>query len=379
MPPNIGQVAELLDYGGPFVEFRQACTGFANALVFAQGLLRASAGPIAIVGSETGSVFFDPVRAAEDAGQLVNMVQMGDGAAAIILTRDDDRVGPRLSHVYYGQIGRGRVPGLTVADGGSYTPRCSIGFPEFQHDFAAIHRSGLELLLHCAAAAERTGGGAADYVLPHQANGRMDTILARPLGLAAERIIVTAGRLGNTGSAAMWLALAQVRATLKLRDRVAISLLALVPAVQIVLFGYAVNLDPKNVPIAIAGSDGSFVERAARIVGETGYFRIMGKALPSGSAERMVVAGRALVGIELPPSPDEEESGGAPARARVVVDATDPAVVRPALAALETAYWRKRATTFSLDDGGSIDVDWPTIRRDAPPGRSSRGWSASSS
>ncbi len=286
MPPNIGQVAELLDYGGPFVEFRQACTGFANALVFAQGLLRASARPIAIVGSETGSVSFDPVRAAEDAGQLVNMVQMGDGAAAIILTRDD-RVGPRLSHVYYGQIGRGRVPGLTVADGGSYTPRCSIGFPEFQHDFAAIHRSGLELLLHCAAAAERTGGGAADYVLPHQANGRMDTILARPLGLAAERIIVTAGRLGNTGSAAMWLALAQVRATLKLRDRVAISLLALVPAVQIVLFGYAVNLDPKNVPIAIAGSDGSFVERAARIVGETGYFRIMGKALPSGSAERI--------------------------------------------------------------------------------------------
>jgi len=74
MPPNIGEVAEALDYGGPFVEFRQACTGFANALVFAQGLLRAGAGPIAIVGSETGAVFFDPVRAAKDAGQLVNMV-----------------------------------------------------------------------------------------------------------------------------------------------------------------------------------------------------------------------------------------------------------------------------------------------------------------
>ena len=60
MPSNIGQVAELLDYAGRFVEFRQACTGFANALVFAQGLLRAGAGAIAIVGSETGSVFFDP-------------------------------------------------------------------------------------------------------------------------------------------------------------------------------------------------------------------------------------------------------------------------------------------------------------------------------
>jgi len=155
------------------------------------------------------------------------------------------------------------------------------------------------------------------------------------------------------------MAVARIETLRLVRDRVAISLIALVPAVQIVLFGYAVNLDPKNVPIAIAGSDGSFVERAARIVGETGYFTIVGEALPSGAAEQMVVAGQALVGIELPPPPDEEEeSGGAPARARVVVDATDPAAVRPALAALETAYWRKRATTFSLDDGASIDVDW---------------------
>ena len=83
------------------------------------------------------------------------------------------------------------------------------------------------------------------------------------------------------------MAVARIETLRLVRDRVAISLIALVPAVQIVLFGYAVNLDPKNVPIAISGSDGSFVERAARIVGETGYFRIMGKALPSGSAERI--------------------------------------------------------------------------------------------
>jgi 3-oxoacyl-[acyl-carrier-protein] synthase-3 len=215
MPPNIGQVAELLDFDGPFVEFRQACTGFANALVFAQGLLRAGAGPVAIVGSETGSVFFDPHRAAEDAGQLVNLVQMGDGAAAIILARDNDRAGGRLSHVFYGQMGRGRVPGLAVADGGSDAPRCSLGFPEFRHDFATIRHSGLELLLHCAAAADRTGSESCDYILPHQANGRMDTLLAAPLGVAPERIVVTADRLGNTGSAAIWLALAQLRSTLQ--------------------------------------------------------------------------------------------------------------------------------------------------------------------
>ena len=153
-------------------------------------------------------------------------------------------------------------------------------------------------------------------------------------------------------------AVARVETLRLMRDRVAISLIALVPAVQIVLFGYAVNLDPKNVPIAIAGGDSPSVERAARVVGETGYFKLIGEALPSGAAEQMVVAGQALVGIELPPSPDEEEVGGAPVRTRVVVDATDPGAVRPALAALETAYWQKRATTFSLDDRPSVDVDW---------------------
>src|SRR5258708_29088316 len=99
------------------------------------------------------------------------------------------------------------------------------------------------------------------------------------------------------------MAIARVETLRLLRDRVAASLIALVPTVQILVFGYAVNLDPKGVPIAIAGSDGSSVGRAARIVGETGYFMIVGGGLSPGAAERMVVDGKALVGIELPPRP----------------------------------------------------------------------------
>ena len=50
-----------MDFHGPHMELRQACTGFANALVIAQGLLATpGCGPVAIVGSETGSVHLDP-------------------------------------------------------------------------------------------------------------------------------------------------------------------------------------------------------------------------------------------------------------------------------------------------------------------------------
>ena len=170
---------------------------------------------------------------------------------------------------------------------------------------------------------------------------------------------------------ARMMAIARIEAVRLIRDRVAVSLIALVPAVQILLFGYAVNLDPKSVPIAIAGGDASSAERAARIVGETGYFMIVGDRLPSGEAEQMVVNGSALVGIELPPPPhidtgendvgadNLEATGAQPVSApRVVVDAADPGAVRPALSALETAYWRHAATAFSLGSGASVRVDW---------------------
>ena len=38
-----------------------------------------------------------------------------------------------------------------------------------------------------------------------------------------------------------------------LRDRTTRSLLLVVPAIQLLLFGYAVNLDARNVTIAVAG------------------------------------------------------------------------------------------------------------------------------
>jgi 3-oxoacyl-[acyl-carrier-protein] synthase-3 len=69
--------------------------------------------------------------------------------------------------------------------------------------------------VRAAETAKRIGIEPSDYVLPHQANGRMNSLLAGPLGLESERIIVTADRMGNTGSAAIWLALAQVRSALK--------------------------------------------------------------------------------------------------------------------------------------------------------------------
>jgi 3-oxoacyl-[acyl-carrier-protein] synthase-3 len=222
LPANVALVADHLGYRGPYMELRQACTGFANALVIAQGLASApGAGAVAIVGSETGSVHFDPQHAGEP-GQLVNLVQMGDGAGAVVLGPDDGRAGARVERLFVGQIGLGRKPGLMLPAGGSDVPRVEAGVLEFVHDYAAVRAGGPELFARGVAAARALGVDVrtVDLVVPHQAGGRLAELLAPQLGIEPARVFVNADRVGNTGSAAMWLALAQLRPQLARGARV---------------------------------------------------------------------------------------------------------------------------------------------------------------
>jgi 3-oxoacyl-[acyl-carrier-protein] synthase-3 len=222
-PPNIALVADRIGFTGPYLELRQACTGFANALVIAQGLVSApGAGPVAIVGSETGSVYFDPRRAGEDNSQLVNLVQMGDGAGAIIVAPDDARTGACISNNFFGQSGMGRMPGITLAAGGSDRPFLETGALEFEHDCVGVKTSGPELFARGAAVARELGMAvdSVDHIIPHQANGRMAELLGPYLGIEPRSIFVNADHVGNTGSAAIWLALAELRSRLTLGARV---------------------------------------------------------------------------------------------------------------------------------------------------------------
>jgi ABC-2 type transport system permease protein len=156
---------------------------------------------------------------------------------------------------------------------------------------------------------------------------------------------------------ARMLAVARIETLHLTHDHTTISLIALVPAIQLVLFGYGVNLDPKHIPIAIARDDASPVDRLRRTIEGTGYFSILADGLERGAAERMVREGEALVGIELP-SVDYFDPNAASEEPQIIVDATDPAAVRPALAALETAYWRDVVQRGSIGPAPSVGVKW---------------------
>ena len=213
LPANIALVADLVRYGGPHLELRQACTGFANALMIACGLVASGGRPVAIVGSETGSLFLDPAELDDDAGQIVNMIQMGDGAGAIIIGAP---VAGRatISASWYGACGLDRSPGISRRH----------RVHRFDHDFAAIRLGGKTLFEAGLATAAGLGIDIAgiDHIIPHQVSGRIGAQLAAHSGLLPERMFVNAGQRGNTGSAAIWMALAELRGRLTPGERVVV-------------------------------------------------------------------------------------------------------------------------------------------------------------
>jgi ABC-2 type transport system permease protein len=99
---------------------------------------------------------------------------------------------------------------------------------------------------------------------------------------------------------ARMLAVGRVETLRLMRDRTSLSLIVVVPAIQIVLFGYAVNLDPKNVPLAIARDHGDPGDPLRRAIEETGYFSIIADGLEPDAAARMVAGASALVGNRAP-------------------------------------------------------------------------------
>jgi ABC-2 type transport system permease protein len=151
------------------------------------------------------------------------------------------------------------------------------------------------------------------------------------------------------------LAVARVETLHLFHDRTTLSLILLVPAVQIILFGYAVNLDPRHVPIVIAGDHQGREDQVDRLIDETGYFMILADGLKPGTAQRMVTQGKALVGIELPARDGDDLPSES---AKVIVDATDPGAVRPALAALKNAYWQHAAQLYAIGPVPSVHVEW---------------------
>src|ERR1700751_6196826 len=84
-----------------------------------------------------------------------------------------------------------------------------------------------------------------------------------------------------------WFAIARLEILHLMRDPPSLSLIVMVPAVQVVLFGSAVNLNPRNVPIAIARETAEPEGTLRRAIADAGYFHVIGDGRAPGDARRL--------------------------------------------------------------------------------------------
>jgi len=111
------------------------------------------------------------------------------------------------------------------------------------------------------------------------------------------------------------------------RDRVTFGLIIGLPIAQLVLFGYAINADPKNLPVAIVDSAPSEFSRSlAMAVDNTGYFKITRRLATEKAAGETLAEGRELFVINIPPDFTEQLVRGKRPAVLVEADASDPSV-----------------------------------------------------
>ncbi|MBS1120021.1 MAG: hypothetical protein H6Q90_2249 [Deltaproteobacteria bacterium] len=124
-----------------------------------------------------------------------------------------------------------------------------------------------------------------------------------------------------------WKELLQLR-----RDRLTLAMMAVLPVVQILLFGFAINTDVRHITTVVYDQDRSAASRDfARSLQATGYFDLVGETTSYAEVERAFRLGDAHVGLVIPPRYGADLTSGRTAQLQVLVDGSDPQVVASAI------------------------------------------------
>jgi ABC-2 type transport system permease protein len=122
------------------------------------------------------------------------------------------------------------------------------------------------------------------------------------------------------------------------RDRLTFAMMIGVPVMQLVLFGFAINMDPKGLPAAVVSADASpFTRSLVHALENTGYFRFVAAPATVAEADELLALGKVQFVLQVPEDFSRRVQRGDHAVVLLSADATDPAATSNALAALQLA------------------------------------------
>jgi ABC-2 type transport system permease protein len=111
------------------------------------------------------------------------------------------------------------------------------------------------------------------------------------------------------------------------RDRKMLPIVLIAPVLQLILLGYAANLDVRHVPTAVMDRDNSQISRElTEGFFSTEYFDRAGRLASPGEAEQALLAGDAAAVITIPPDFSRSLLRGEPAQLQLLVDGTNSTV-----------------------------------------------------
>jgi ABC-2 type transport system permease protein len=112
------------------------------------------------------------------------------------------------------------------------------------------------------------------------------------------------------------------------RDRLTLAMMLVLPIVQLLLFGYAINTDVRHIPTLVYDQDRTAQSRdLVRRLEATEFYDVVGEAHGYGEIESAFRSGAARVALVVPPKYASDVVSGRTAHVQLVVDGSDPQVV----------------------------------------------------
>jgi ABC-2 type transport system permease protein len=119
------------------------------------------------------------------------------------------------------------------------------------------------------------------------------------------------------------------------RDRVSFAMIIMIPVVQLLLFGYAINTTPRNLPTAVLLQEDSDLARSIlKALENTSYFRFVKEVHDVAEFDDLLTSGKVLFGVEIPRGFERAVRRGDYPALLVAADATDPVAAGSALSSL---------------------------------------------
>ena len=142
------------------------------------------------------------------------------------------------------------------------------------------------------------------------------------------------------------------------RDRLTFAMMFGVPIMQLLLFGYAIDTDPHNLPTAVIAADESTISRTIlSALSSTGYMRFTHRPKSEAEANSLLQNGEVQFVVTIPSDFTRRLVRGERAQVLIDTDATDPMAAANPLAAAQPA----------IDQALMRDLVGPLARLQAKP------------